>query len=284
MKVFDEIYHIRCPFRRPGYFTGVTAILGDTITLIDTGLASSPKEAIFPYLKNLDRNADEVSHIVLTHTHGDHFEGVPSILKVADAQVYVHELGKPRILDLASRTSFDPSKVETVNHGDVLKLGNHEMEVLHTPGHSVDSICLVDRKLGVCVSGDSIQGFGEERPLLFYSSIAYTNSMQRLSREPIKILLMGHPFPLSEQGVVRGRSVKAILQESLRAVEHLKEKLVKVLKACGRPLSIDEISRKLPEVREPSIEPVLSELSEEGRVRRLGRGDDVLWLSRSIET
>lgn len=280
MKVTDEIHHIKCPFRRPGYFTGATAILGDAITVIDTGLASSPKEAIFPYLKGVGRDADEVSHIVLTHTHGDHFEGVPSILEVSDAQVYVHELGKPRVLDLASRTSFDPSRVEAVNHGDVLKLSNHEVEVFHTPGHSVDSICLIDRKLGLCVSGDSIQGLGEERPLLFYSSIAYTNSMQRLSREPVKILVMGHPFPLSEQGVVRGRNVKVILQESLSAVENLKEKLVNVLKTCGRPLSITEISRRLPEVREPSIEPVLSELYGDGRVRRLGKGNEVLWLSR----
>jgi glyoxylase-like metal-dependent hydrolase (beta-lactamase superfamily II) len=280
MNVTDGIHHIRCPFRISGYFTGVTAILGDTITLIDTGLSTSPKDTIFPYLKDVDREADEISHIILTHTHGDHFEGVPSILEVSDAHVYVHAQGESKVLDLASRTSFDPSRVEVVNHGDVLKLSNHEVEVFHTPGHSADSICLLDRKLGVCVSGDSIQGLGEERPLLFYSSIAYINSMERLFLEPVNILAMGHPFPLSEQGIVRGGNVKVILQESIRAVENLKEKVVNVLKACGRPLSTKEISKRLPEVREPSIEPVLSELSGDGRLRRLGKGNYVLWLSR----
>jgi glyoxylase-like metal-dependent hydrolase (beta-lactamase superfamily II) len=279
MNVTDTIHHIRCPFQPSGYFTGVTALLGDEITLIDTGLVSSPKEAIFPYLKSVDRESTEIAHIVLTHSHWDHFEGIPSILDVSDAQVYVNELGKSRVLDLASKRSFDPSRVKTVNHGDVLKLSNHEVEVFHTPGHSADSICLLVRKLGLCISGDSIQGLGEERPLLFYSSVAYTNSMQRLSLEPTNILVMGHRFPRSEQGVVQGNTVKVVLQESIQAVEILKENIVNVLKASGRPLRIQDISRRLPDVREPTIEPVLFELFGDGRLRKLGKGIEILWLS-----
>jgi hypothetical protein len=267
MKVTDEIHHIRCPYRRPGYFTGVIAILGDVITLIDTGVASSPKEAIFPYLQVAERRVDEIASIVL-----------PAILAESDAQIVVHELGKPRVLDLAARTPFDSSRVTTVTHGEVLQLSDHELEVFHAPGHSVDSICLIDRALGLCISGDSIQGLGENRPLLYYSSLAYTNSMQRLSRETLDILVMGHPFPRSEQGVVRGHAVPVIFQESLRAVDHLKDQVIHVLQAAGRPLSLHDLSQRLPDVREPSLEAVIHELSGEGRLRKIGTGPETLWL------
>ncbi len=279
MKVTDEIHHIRCPFQRPGYFTGVTAILGNTITLIDTGTAASPIEAIVPYLREAKRGVNEIESIVLTHTHYDHLGGVPALVAASDAPILVHELGTSRVLDLAAQMSFDPSRVTSVTHGEVLQLSGHTVEVWHTPGHAADSICLIDRALKLCISGDSIQGFGENRPLLFYSSLAYTNSMERLAREPLDILVMGHAFPRSDQGIVRGQAVPLILQESIQAVGHLKDQVVHALQAAGRPLSLRDLSQRLPTVREPSLTPILHELAGEGRLQQLGTGPETLWLS-----
>lgn len=278
MKVTDEIHHIRCPFQRPGYFTGVTAILGDAITLVDTGIAASPLEAIVPYLHEAKRGVDEITSIVLTHTHYDHLGGVPALAAASDAQILVHELGIPRLLDLAAQTSFDPARVTSVTHGETLQLSGHTVEVWHTPGHAADSICLMVRALRLCISGDSIQGLGENRPLLFYSSLAYTNSMQRLAREPLDLLVMGHSFPRSDQGVVRGQAVPLILQESIQAVDHLKDQVVHALQAAGRPLSLRDLSQRLPTVREPSLTPILHDLAVEGRLRQLGTGPETLWL------
>jgi len=280
MKVINVFNHIECPFSRPGYFTGVVAILGDTITLIDAGTASSSEEAIFPYLKGVGRGVEEVSHIVLTHGHSDHFDGVPSILADSKAKVYVHELDKSSVIDLAARTSFSPSRVDTVKHGEVLRLSNREIQVFHTPGHTAGSICLIDRKLGLCVTGDSVQGLGEGRPLLFYSSLAYTDSMRRLFLEPIETLMMGHPFPPFRKGVIREGEVKDMLQGSVEAVENLKDDVMRVLETGGRPLGLDEMSSRLPEARKSSIELVLEELYEDGKVRRLGKGSELLWLRR----
>jgi len=49
MKITGKYHFIKCPFSRPGYFTGVSAIVGNTISLIDAGTATSPQEAIIPY-------------------------------------------------------------------------------------------------------------------------------------------------------------------------------------------------------------------------------------------
>lgn len=40
--------------------------------------------------------------------------------------------------------------------GDVLDLGNRRLEVLHTPGHSPDCICLIDRENGLLFGGDTV--------------------------------------------------------------------------------------------------------------------------------
>jgi glyoxylase-like metal-dependent hydrolase (beta-lactamase superfamily II) len=61
-------------------------------------------------------------------------------------------------------TGFDPSSYTIVpsaasrllDDGDVLDLGGRRLEVMHTPGHSGDSICLLDAENGLLFGGDTI--------------------------------------------------------------------------------------------------------------------------------
>jgi len=163
----------------------------------------------------------------------------------------------------------------------VLEVSDRKIEVFHSSGHSSGSICLIDKEVGLSVTGDSVQGLGVDRPLLFYSSIAYTNSMRRLSLEPLSTFMMGHPFPPFEKGVIKGKEVKNILEKSLEAVRSLKEKINNVLREVGRPLTVEEIGIKLPEVREQTIRPILEELFDDGSVSKLGRSSELLWLNKS---
>jgi hypothetical protein len=130
------------------------------------------------------------------------------------------------------------------------------------------------------LTGDSVQGFGVGRPLLFYSSIAYTNSMRRLSLEHISTFMMGHPFPPFEKGVIQGNEVKKILEKSLEAIGELKEEINDILVTAGRPLTVDEIGDELPEIREQTIRPVLEELYDDGKVSKLGKSGELLWLNK----
>lgn len=47
----------------------------------------------------------------------------------------------------------------TFRHGDVIDLGGRKLSVIHTPGHSPDSVCLLDERNGLLVSGDTV-GYG----------------------------------------------------------------------------------------------------------------------------
>lgn len=280
MRYLEDYHHIECPFSRPGYFTGVVAIVDKEISLIDAGTVSSPQEKIYPFLKDLGRNVNDIKNVILTHSHGDHSDGLESLLQLSDVSIFVHALERPNLLDLTARMKLDPSNIVGVKHGDVLEVSDRKIEVFHSPGHSSGSICLVDKEVGLGVTGDSVQGLGVDRPLLFYSSIAYTNSMRRLSLEPLSTFMMGHPFPPFEKGVIKGKEVKNILVKSLEAVRELKEDIENILVEVGRPLTVEEIGSKLPEVRKQSIRPILEELVDDGRVSKLGRSSELLWLKK----
>ena len=72
-----------------------------------------------------------LTHVIDTHVHADHRSGGPELARRTGAQYCVHE-------------SADVTFVFTALHdGDELELGNTRVRVLHTPGHSPESVCLV---------------------------------------------------------------------------------------------------------------------------------------------
>ncbi|MDH3677494.1 MAG: MBL fold metallo-hydrolase [Nitrosopumilus sp.] len=89
----------------------------------------------------ITRNNLKIKYIINTHHHFDHTLGNESMKKSTGAKIIQHE---------ASELQNDI----TVKDGDVIKFGNSELRVLHTPGHSRDSICLIGS--GKIFSGDTL--------------------------------------------------------------------------------------------------------------------------------
>lgn len=80
-------------------------------------------------------------YVIDTHGHGDHTAGNDGLKRSFGAKVVAHKV---------SKVQKDVSVVE----GDVLKVGKVTINVLHTPGHTADSICLlVDGKV---LTGDTL--------------------------------------------------------------------------------------------------------------------------------
>jgi hydroxyacylglutathione hydrolase len=69
--------------------------------------------------------------IIETHVQADHLSGATELAAHRGAPIYLHE---------AADVTFDHS---TVRDGDEVELGNDFLRVVHTPGHSPDSICLL---------------------------------------------------------------------------------------------------------------------------------------------
>jgi glyoxylase-like metal-dependent hydrolase (beta-lactamase superfamily II) len=79
-----------------------------------------------------------ITHVIDTHVHADHKSGGPELARRLDARYCLHESA-----DVATR--FTP-----LRDGDCIQLGNTQLRVIHTPGHSPESICVVvtDTKRG----------------------------------------------------------------------------------------------------------------------------------------
>ena len=292
MEIAKGIHLIKCPWST--YFVSSCAIIGDTITLIDVGTSDSPESAIYPYLRSIGREPSEISHIILTHAHFDHCGGVAAIKKEADCKVYVHESGRPYMEDAGlinrelhnrfpalypeKKHDFKSVRVDaTFRDGDVLDLGGRQIRVLHTPGHSPCSSCLIDVDHGVYISGDSVQGRGERRPLLFYRSKDYAESMRRLLKEPVKILVTGHPFPPFNKAVLRGEDAVKHIRESLKGIEELRALVWRVLERSDRPLSIMQIYEELGVSQPVTIGCILEDLEREKKTERIEAAGGYLW-------
>lgn len=84
-------------------------------------------EKIFDALK---KNGWRAKYVINTHSHFDHVLGNEQVAKVTGAKIVQHG---------ASQLDKDIA----VKDGDVVQVGMIKLRVLHTPGHSKDSICLV---------------------------------------------------------------------------------------------------------------------------------------------
>ena len=49
-------------------------LAGETLTVIDTGVASTASD-IFAYIESIGRKPEEIAHVLLTHSHFDHIGG-----------------------------------------------------------------------------------------------------------------------------------------------------------------------------------------------------------------
>ena len=92
-------------------------------------------------IETLERNALKAKYVINTHHHFDHTIGNDAIVKHTKSKILQHE----------SSTLKNDIRL---SDGEKIKFGNSELTVVHTPGHSKDSICLVGD--GKIFSGDAL--------------------------------------------------------------------------------------------------------------------------------
>jgi hydroxyacylglutathione hydrolase len=96
-------------------------------------------EVIFDFLK---KNNLSNTFVINTHSHFDHVYGNDQVVKMTGAKIIQHK-ASPLQKDIE------------VNDGEVIRFGESGIKIIHTPGHSGDSICLViDNK--IILTGDTL--------------------------------------------------------------------------------------------------------------------------------
>lgn len=92
-------------------------------------LIIDPLRETGPYLQQAERSGARITYILETHFHADFVSGHLDLARETGAQIVLGPGAKPGY----------PAHI--AQDGEVLKLGDVSLEVLHTPGHTLESVC-----------------------------------------------------------------------------------------------------------------------------------------------
>jgi hydroxyacylglutathione hydrolase len=271
MKITEHVHAIKIPFQvktdsgNLERFVYSYLIFGDEICLIDSGVSSSEK-FIFDYLDKTEHGPDDISLLILTHSHPDHIGSAQSIQRISGCEIAAHEGEKSWIEDVDLQfmerpvPNFHslvegPVQVEHVLEDmDIVELGkNINLKVIHTPGHSKGSISIQIPAESVLITGDAVPIQGD---LPIYDE--FKESIQSIEMlmgvEDVELLLASWDEPQKGENVHQ-RMVEAL--EYLQNIQEIVEKLAPE-NSSSEPMEFCRIVLKELGLPEPAANPIVA--------------------------
>ena len=128
------------------------------------GIIVDPGDEAEMILKKVEDLGLNIKLIVLTHGHVDHIGAVKEVKEATNAEVAIHNDDAEFLHSQFSGALFGfsyktlPPADRLLKGGDSIDVGDLHFLVVHTPGHSPGSICLLGQ--GVVFTGDTLFNFG----------------------------------------------------------------------------------------------------------------------------
>lgn len=184
-----------------GYDSNIYLLRDEKSVLVDAGTGHN-SEFIINKLGRFGFDPENLDVLINTHCHYDHVGGDPFFKEEFDCDIVASEKtadflrepnGEAILLEMFD-ADFDSLEVSRrLEDGQTFDLGDSELEVIETPGHSVDSISLYEPDEKVLFSGDTVFGNGIGRVDLPTSdSEEMKKSLKKLSNLDVKELYPGH--------------------------------------------------------------------------------------------
>lgn len=105
----------------------------------------------------------KTKYIYITHCHGDHIGAVAQVKQKLGGKVLIHRLEAEILnnldINLTGYIGMNNIELEAdsrVNDDDLIHIGNIELKVIHTPGHTIGSSALYCEKENILFSGDTL--------------------------------------------------------------------------------------------------------------------------------
>lgn len=296
LEISPHIYSIPA---QPAFYTGPQAPNvflvhdGGEGALIDSGFGDEKSVRVrLDFLK--EHSAIKVRYILLTHHHFDHTSGAQQLREATGARVVLHAGEEKFLLDSKSEAPQDLEATAEENKqvaeaiqrfrdqaaeatpdmrisdGEEFTVGSLTVQVVHTPGHTLGSVCFYMPEEKALFTGDTALGLGTVAisPPPYGDMGLYLESLARLKTYDCALMLPGH-----------GQNVHDVPSKLQELIDHRHEREAQVLKlmADGRrtPKAMlsaiyMELDKRIVPMALRQIEAHLAKLEAEGRVARSG--------------
>ncbi|WP_290596180.1 MULTISPECIES: MBL fold metallo-hydrolase [unclassified Archaeoglobus] len=152
----------------------------------------------------------ELDYVILTHSHYDHAAAAGHFKSIAKIAIHRDEYSLIKAQGFTSfmfGVSFKPFEPDIMlEGGERIELGETNLEVIHTPGHSPGSICLYEPEKKWLFSGDTVFAHGSfgRVDLPGGSARELIKSLEMLSKLDVENMYPGH------EDVVEGNASRHI--------------------------------------------------------------------------
>ena len=301
---------------------------GEHVTLVDCGVwhpdrADDGLAVLRQGLRTAGYELADISRIVITHAHIDHYGLAGRLMELTGAELWMHALtdldcekyrhpdtAVARRRDTFADHGLPAAELPAVAHGlrdwlpylysvveastrlrggETIPIGGRDWEVVHTPGHSTGHVCLWSPDLEVVLSGDHLLP-GVTPPVTFERGFdadplrSYLESLRRIEALRAAQVLPGHGSPFGEVQ----RRIEAILRNKMRRLDAVRQAVE------GGPKTVVEVADRvftgvmLQHQRSFALAETLAHIAylrHDGVVERRVRADGVYeWYATGKET
>jgi len=207
-RVAATAWHLLAPNASPWTYEGTNTWLlgredGRDCLVVDPGTTQeSHLDAVVAAAR---RRGWRIAGVLVTHNHDDHAPGAAELGRRADAPVYAND---PSVCD------------ERIGEGDRVEIDALGVEVLHTPGHSDDSLTFWLPQERLLLTGDTILGRRSAAVFGRLSDFFDSSSRLRELAGEDTVLLPGHGRHQEDVGPVIDRALR-VRRRRMEQVERL---------------------------------------------------------------
>lgn len=265
---------------------------GDEGAFIDSGFGDEKSiEARLSFLKEHPKL--RLKYIVLTHHHFDHSSGANQIREATGAEVTLHPDEEKFLRDWQSDAPQDieiPEEMKEMrekvakfreqaaeaeptvqmNDGDEFTVGSLTLRIIHTPGHTLGSVCIYCPQERALFTGDTALGLGTVAisPPPHGDMALYLQSLAKLQTIDSAVMLPGHGMAVHD--------VAAKLQELIDHRHAREEQILKLMAKGKRTVKAmlgaiyPELDKRMLTAATRQIEAHLAKLAQEGHAKQNG--------------
>lgn len=204
--MFESILPDLYVFYSPNMGSNSYLLLGSKPVLVDTGIESSAA-LLDGALSTLGIKPNEISLILHTHEHADHFAAdkifYNAEIAMSESAAQSVNLHDPiRTCSALIDSDQYPKVTRILKDSETLDLKPFHLKVIYTPGHSKGSVCFYDKKNKILFSGDVLfRGSFGRYDLAGSDKSELIDSIKKLSKLDVDYMLPGHGLILRKNYV-----------------------------------------------------------------------------------